>query len=819
MSRISWSSLAGAFLPFLLAAGTPARAQSLAVYDDALQNGFENWSYPAVGGPVFAATAVVHGGTKSISFDQSSYSSAISFAHPGGSFTVAQYPTLHFWVHGGATGGQKLLVVLQLGGVIQASAALDTYVTGGAIGAGAWREVTVGLASGPLSYSGAFDRIDLEGGVATAQPILYVDDVTLVPPSGVPATALQIEHDVTVRSMTSDRFTWKDGSGQPRVAVLAHNDGPQGPTAPGGYPNHGGALREFRYQLAGGATRVCGPTSSGNAGEGGFGYTVSHRGDGGTGIGADDSPLGYAFAGTFQRVFEGRHHAVFRFTQLYPRYSSTSANPANTLYNVPVTIEWVVSTGRDNPLWAMTWDLSGVPANALNDDSRGPYGELLFDGAASEAAQSVVAGVGWGDRYRFASTTNPVTLNGAWSWNTPNTVPYVKLWTTAVDATMGTVQTQTIAQQDAGGYWGTSRWNTTSAAGNACTVAIGGVNHLMPCAFNWPYQSINYSLAGGSATNNSRLAWGANFGFLGQTQYLVHGSASYGGPLADTFASGWPKKSYSTYVVFGTHTGAPVEAQVTQVETVQTLALSATTGSVRTSGPAGAGRADTVTYAPAGYDHVYGALAFAASANALDANVAVGSGTLRKPLLIVSGYTASSPSVALGGVPLVADVDYFASLRPAASELWITLDRDLAGATNHLVITPSGVPAPGLRFHTLAPCRLYDTRNAGGVDAGAPTFTAGETRTPALAGRCSVPGTAVALSANVTVTGPAAAGVLTIYPAGLGSAPITSSISFPAGRTRANNAILGLSAAGSLKVFNNSAGPVDVILDVNGWFE
>ena len=151
--------------------------------------------------------------------------------------------------------------------------------------------------------------------------------------------------------MVSDRFTWQDAADQPRVAVLAHNDGPPGPTA----AQRGGALREFRYQLPDASTRVAGTTDYGNGGYGGFGYVVSHRGDGTAGLGgADDSPLGYAFTGTFQRVFEGRHHAIFRFTQSYPRYSSTTANPPNQLYSVPVTIEWTFSTGHDHPVWSVT---------------------------------------------------------------------------------------------------------------------------------------------------------------------------------------------------------------------------------------------------------------------------------------------------------------------------------------------------------------------------------------------------------------------------------------------------------------------------------
>jgi uncharacterized repeat protein (TIGR01451 family) len=512
----------------------------------------------------------------------------------------------------------------------------------------------------------------------------------LVSGSSAAANALGIDHDVTVGGMVSDRFTWQDGNGQPRVAVLAHNDGQ---TGPGG--TRGGELREFRYE-AGGATRV---VSASGTGASGFGYVVSHPNDPvNRCLGGDSSNFGHFITGTFSRVFEGSHHAIFRFQQNYPRLCATDATPPAPI-NLPVTIDWVFSTGHDNPLWAVTYDMNGIPVNKLEDDARGPYGELLFDGAASEGAHSQITGVGWGDRYKFASTTNPVTYNSAWTWNTPNTVPYVKLWTTAVSATMGTVQTQTIVQQDAGGYFGTDRWNTTSAGGNACAAdgEFGGaLAHLMPCSYNWPYQSINYSMgeAGGGdndiGTNNTRLAWGTNFGFLGQSQYHTHGSSYWGGPLPDTTAPGWPRKSYSTYVVLGRHSDSPVEAQVTQVETVQNLTLTATIGSVVTTGPAGVNRVDTITYAPAGYNPVYGALTWNASGNLLDANIAVGSGTLKKPLLIIRNYTAALPTVKLGGVTLAADVDYFPSLRAAASELWITLNRDLSGPTNHLELVGAG---------------------------------------------------------------------------------------------------------------------------------
>ena len=124
----------------------------------------------------------------------------------------------------------------------------------------------------------------------------------------------------------------------------------------------------------------------------------------------------------------------------------------------------------------------------------------------------------------------------------------------------------------------------------------------------------------------------------------------------------------------------------------------------------------------------------------------------------------------------------------------------------------------GLSFFTLTPCRVLDTRNAAGPDAGAPALAAGETRTVAAAGKCDIPPTAAAISVNMTVTSPAAPGYVTLYPAD-GTLPLASMIDFSLGQTRANNAILALAFDGSgFKALNGSAGNVHFILDVNGYF-
>lgn len=704
LTRRTFGSLA-AFL-FLLIFATPAlHAQTLTVFDDALENGFADYSFG--GGTNFAATGQVHSGTNSVSILGHNFN-ALSFEHaPSNVITTlhtSDTPILRFWVNGGSSSGQQFHIGFQLNNVrVGSLAALDTYITGGSIGLGAWRSVSIDLRQAPFNVTD-FDRIDIqsdEDGAHTDASATYFDDMVLGQPTGTVVSAIQYGQGVTVESMSSETFTWQDSLGHPRVAALAYNDA-------GAFNGaQGGSLREYKFQLTNGQTRTATSTTYGNAGYGGFGYVTDHSSRY-IGCAGDDSPLGLQFAGHWQRVFEGKHHAIFRFTQNYPRNCPTTGSVI-TRY-LPVTIDWMFTTGHDNPLWSITYDVdlisdgvhAPVAANTYYDDSRAPYGELNIDG---DGFTYDINGTSWGDRYKFIpgnAAGTSMTLNVPWTWNTTNIVPWVKEWIDAPlggppykgDATMGIVQTQTLTQQDAGGARDpgvgsdiTPYWTHTDANG----IHSAGANKV-PDGDNWPFQANGDDLTGGSGSNNARLTWKTQFGFIGQTSYTMNNGVG-------TTAPGYPKKSYSTYIVLGQHSivPEPVDAQVTQVETIQSLTLSTTPpGNVVTSGPAGNVRADNVTYAPAGYNHVYGALAFQATGNALDANVSVGSGTLNKPLVIVSNYTsASEPVVMLGGTPLVADTDYFDSLRPSANELWITFNSNFSGATNHIQIqVPGGLAAP-----------------------------------------------------------------------------------------------------------------------------
>jgi hypothetical protein len=124
---------------------------------------------------------------------------------------------------------------------------------------------------------------------------------------------------------------------------------------------------------------------------------------------------------------------------------------------------------------------------------------------------------------------------------------------------------------------------------------------------------------------------------------------------------------------------------------------------------------------------------------------------------------------------------------------------------------------PGNLF-TVTPCRVFDTRDPAGTYGG-PALAAGQSRVFPLTGRCGIPATARAVTVNLTVTSPTTLGNLRLYAAGQ-AIPSTSTLNYIAGQTRANNAVVGLSATGGLALrCAQASGTAHVLLDVTGYFE
>ncbi len=181
------------------AAGFHAPAADLTVYDDALRNSFQDWSWATHN---LAQASVVHAGSSAISFEPDNWSGI--FFHRDGGISYSQYDRLRFWVHGGSSGGQKITLALCLGGSPVGSVDVGGLLPGGTVPAGAWAAATVTFAS--LGVTGNFDGLWFMDGSGTDQGTAYVDDVVFLERSGPPPTgspvAVQVDPSADRRAVS-----------------------------------------------------------------------------------------------------------------------------------------------------------------------------------------------------------------------------------------------------------------------------------------------------------------------------------------------------------------------------------------------------------------------------------------------------------------------------------------------------------------------------------------------------------------------------------------------------------------------------------------
>lgn len=127
------------------------------------------------------------------------------------------------------------------------------------------------------------------------------------------------------------------------------------------------------------------------------------------------------------------------------------------------------------------------------------------------------------------------------------------------------------------------------------------------------------------------------------------------------------------------------------------------------------------------------------------------------------------------------------------------------------------------RFRPLTPCRVVDTRWSAGPLGGPALASAGgsDRSFPLVSGACLIPAAAKALSVNVTVVNAGATGDLLLYPGDISVPDVASTVAFRAGRTRAAMTIVRLpnDGTGAVKARNRSSATVDLLIDVNGYFE
>lgn len=217
-----------------------------------------------------------------------------------------------------------------------------------------------------------------------------------------------------------------------------------------------------------------------------------------------------------------------------------------------------------------------------------------------------------------------------------------------------------------------------------------------------------------------------------------------------------------------------------------------------------------------------GACVFALVATSASAQVTVNWATANGTATAGQDYVAASGTLtfASGETQKTISITVNGDTTPEANETFRVLlsspiNATIADGDGLGTITDDDSTIVEKGFNPLPPCRVIDTR----VAAQGPALAAGTNRVVTLAANCGIPTNAAAVSLNVTVVGATTAGYLTLYPAGT-TRPLSSTINFAIGQTRANNAIVKVNASGQVAVFGGLAsGSTHVIVDVAGFFD
>ncbi len=442
----------------------------------------------------------------------------------------------------------------------------------------------------------------------------------------------EIEHN-SGKAFAVDYYQWSDSNGLQRKMSLVKNDALD-PTG-----NYGGYIRSFEY-YAGKELRAC--TGSSND-DPGFGFLVNHYNNS---QGDNHWITSLNFPGSYSYKFHGLHHAIHE----YKWSMNIDGEP------IEATVHWFLADGIDNPIFAITYDLSQAKPNSINADSRSPYGDLGWDGDK----KSLVSGVAWGDRFKFKSTSKSLSLKSSWDYSEENLIPFAQMWSNSADAEMGIVQTQSWKQHDGGGYWFYNSWGQKSEG-------------PMPEAWNWTYQLNQYQLD--SDPTSKRLAWGSNYGALGQIEYNAYGD--------DKKLSGYPYQSYSTYVVLGKHSKSAVAQQVKQLENMLSVDIEGHNIEPVRAGYAGVGRTDKIEFHPRGWNHVYGVWELEQSRlGPFSFDFKINDGTILNPIFRVNlAQKSKIYSISLDGTILLPEKDYLVSMDDSSTVVWVTLIGKFSGSS------------------------------------------------------------------------------------------------------------------------------------------
>ncbi len=150
------------------------------IYDGALENGWQNWSWASVN---FLNTAPVYTGSYSISVSCTNFSALYLHAT---AFDSSGFTNLSFWINGGL-GGQPLQVQVTSNGLSLSQNFQFSAPTN------AWQKITIPLSSLGASSLASMDGFWIQSRTGSELPPFYLDDISLTSlPTSIPTNPVPV---------------------------------------------------------------------------------------------------------------------------------------------------------------------------------------------------------------------------------------------------------------------------------------------------------------------------------------------------------------------------------------------------------------------------------------------------------------------------------------------------------------------------------------------------------------------------------------------------------------------------------------------------
>ncbi len=164
----------------------PCNSVPIIVYDDALQSGFQDWSWAPHD---LNNTTTVYLGTSSVSMQADNWMGVLF--HQDTAINLADNNRLSFQIHGGSNGGQLIRVYFQNNGAAIASTDIP------ALTANSWQNIVISLADLGVT-SGAFQDIVFQDRSGSNQVEIYLDEIILLDNIDPPISATPVTINVDI---------------------------------------------------------------------------------------------------------------------------------------------------------------------------------------------------------------------------------------------------------------------------------------------------------------------------------------------------------------------------------------------------------------------------------------------------------------------------------------------------------------------------------------------------------------------------------------------------------------------------------------------